>query len=291
MPPFSTWLQIVCLVTSAGIGFRLASAEEITHSEQSPVNIGTADVVWQPTWPMIDFYYATNADLTVENINAPSVEGSVRAIVNTSSMLNFAADTYNLLQFHFHQSAEHAIDGHRAAMELHFVNQKQGSTGNDDLLIVSLLIEIGAVDNPLLAPIFSSLGSIPNPSDSFTLSSFNIATLLPDDQRVFRYTGSLTTPPYSEHENWNIVAGAPLLISQGQFDAFTALFPQGNARDLQPLDGRVVALVPEPSSFGLIGGVWGVLLMAVWRRRCRPDMVVSGGVPQATLVPVGITRS
>ena len=103
--------------------------------------------------------------------------------------------------------------------------------------------------------------------DSFALSGIDIEGMLPEDQRVYRYTGSLTTPPYTEHEKWNIFVGTPLLLSRRQIDAFAALFPDGNAREVQPLDGRVVSVVPEPSSLNATAAICG--LLAAWLERRR----------------------
>jgi carbonic anhydrase len=49
----------------------------------------------------------------------------------------------------------------------------------------------------------------------------------------------LTTPPFSEGVRW-IVFAEPLEVSQKQIAKFQALFPNGNAREPQPLDDRVV---------------------------------------------------
>ena len=103
------------LVLCVGAGFGApAAADTGPPSEQSPINIVTADVVWQPTWPMIGFHYPSNADVSVLNVDAPSVEGSVRVTPSTPATLEFDTFTYDLLQFHFHLSAEHAVDGYVA---------------------------------------------------------------------------------------------------------------------------------------------------------------------------------
>jgi carbonic anhydrase len=54
-----------------------------------------------------------------------------------------------------------------------------------------------------------------------------------------RYTGSLTTPPYTTGVRW-IVLTTPIELSPAQITAFRALFPEGNARAVQPLDGRAI---------------------------------------------------
>lgn len=232
---------------------------------QSPIDIVTADVVYAPVLPGLAFHYATVADLTLTDINANDTEGTVRAVVNTPSWLDYDGDTFNLLQFHFHAPAEHAVDGHIAAMEMHFVNQ---STRTGGYLVVSRFLELGASDNLLLDPIFSSMKSIPNSGDTLALAGFDIDALLPENQSVYRYDGSLTTSPYAEGVAWNIFTAAPLFVSQAQLDEFMALFPDGDARELQPLDGRTVYLIPEPASI-VIAAVGLGMAAGVRRRRRR----------------------
>ncbi len=105
------------------------------------------------------------------------------------------------------------------------------------------------------------------------LPSFDLTALLPSDLRSYRYTGSLTTSPYTEGVNW-VVLNSPLELSMEQVDAFRALFPTGNQREWQRLNGRIIstdvedfASVPEPASLALFGA--GAFLFVVRRSRVR----------------------
>lgn len=213
--------------------------------EQSPIDIVTADVVQDPSFRPLSFQYAASTTLTVLNVDAPSVEGTIRGIPAPGSTLSYDGSVYNLLQFHFHIDSEHEIDGRRFPMEMHFVNQKVGSTGTDDLLVVGRFVEVGDT-NAVLVPFFDAIASIPNPGDSLGLTAFDIASLVPLGQPQYRYAGSLTTPPYTEGVNWNIFYGPSLAVSAAQIDQFAAAFPFGDSRDVQPLHGRLVTTaVPE----------------------------------------------
>ena len=56
----------------------------------------------------------------------------------------------------------------------------------------------------------------------------------------FHFTGSLTTPPCSEHVNWNVLK-TPVEVSKDQIKKFLALALIGqNARPVQPLFTRAV---------------------------------------------------
>jgi carbonic anhydrase len=61
---------------------------------------------------------------------------------------------------------------------------------------------------------------------------------LPDTRTVYRYAGSLTTPPCSEGVLWNVMRRTP---SDGRhhLEAFGEHFPP-NARELQPRNDRSI---------------------------------------------------
>ncbi|KAE8909166.1 hypothetical protein PF005_g9109 [Phytophthora fragariae] len=58
--------------------------------------------------------------------------------------------------------------------------------------------------------------------------------------KIFRYTGSLTTPPYSEGVQWVVVSDM-LEASPEQLELFRNFLPTPNARDTQKLNGRKVS--------------------------------------------------
>jgi carbonic anhydrase len=201
-------------------------------SQQSPLDIRSENVFYTQL-PALNFSYGTTVTLDVVNTGSPSDEATVRANVPAgAASVTLAGVTYKLLQFHFHTKAEHLIDGHQAAMELHLVHQADDGT----LLVVGRFIEPGDT-NALLAPIFSDLPQ--NTTQHKPVGPFSLPGLLPADLSTWRYPGSLTTPPFSEGVQWNVLA-APITLSQSQIDAFRALFPDGNSRPIQDLNGRAI---------------------------------------------------
>ena len=54
----------------------------------------------------------------------------------------------------------------------------------------------------------------------------------------YRYMGSVTAPPCTEHVAW-FVLKTPVEISPQQINAFAELYPN-DARPVQPLNGRIV---------------------------------------------------
>jgi carbonic anhydrase len=222
--------------------------------EQSPIDIITADTVYQAL-PPLKYTYGSSVDLHVINTGSPDEEATVRAELTSfgdANSLLLSGETYHLLQFHFHTKAEHLLDGKAFDMELHLVHEKAGSTDVKDLLVTAVYIEAGDF-NPTLEPIFADL-----PPDSLSprdITGFDIASLLPHDLSSYRYPGSLTTSPYTEGVQW-VVLNEPIHASLEQLHAFETLFPHENLRLPQELDGRVVLTdvesIPEPGSMTLL---------------------------------------
>lgn len=229
----------------------------------SPIDIVKANVV-RATLPALNFTYSANTSLSVINTGSPDEEKTVRADVPVGmGSVTVGGVTSNLLQFHWHIPSEHTVNGIATAMEMHLVHQGPGGV----LTVVGVFLEEGAF-NSELDKIFSALPPT-DLSPPLLVPSFNLQELLPEDLGSYRYTGSLTTPPFSEPVNW-IVLGQPLELSAAQIAQFEALFPHENIRHVQDLNGRVVLSdidVPEPATLSLIvvGGL--ALLGSRWRRR------------------------
>ena len=69
-------------------------------------------------------------------------------------------------------------------------------------------------------------------------ATFDPNKLLPEKLDVYRYMGSLTTPPSSEGVNWH-VAKDRVSASAAQIDAMKKIMGE-NARPVQLLNGRLL---------------------------------------------------
>ncbi len=138
---------------------------------------------------------------------------------------------YQLLQFHFHAPSEHARNGQRYAMEVHLVHK----SADGNLAVVGVLFERGR-ENPVLQKVLDNVSANLNEVKSVQGITINAADLLPEDRRVFHYSGSLTTPPCSENVNWFVMT-TPLEVSEKQVRQFQTLIGE-NARPLQPMHWR-----------------------------------------------------
>jgi carbonic anhydrase len=121
---------------------------------------------------------------------------------------------------------------------MHLVHRADNGTG--PILVVGVFIRAGR-ENSELAKIFSHLPA--QPDERRAAARFNLTKLLPQGLQSFRYDGSLTTPDpsgvFQEGVSW-VVLAEPVEMSQQQIEAFRQLFPEGNSREVQPLNGRTV---------------------------------------------------
>jgi carbonic anhydrase len=196
---------------------------------QSPIDIVTRDLtVDNALAAPLAAYRETRFE--IENnghtIELTPVSAGNRAVID--------GDLYELRQFHFHAPGEHLVDGAPFAMELHLVHEN--AWGN--LAVIGILIEEGS-HNETLGEIFENL-----PRDKTGEGAagpevtINLADLFAGSGVMYRYEGSLTTPPCTEGVKWSIL-GQPITMSPAQIDAFRRLY-RGNNRPVQNRYGRQV---------------------------------------------------
>lgn len=257
LSPIRPFQLAIAIFTQLGLTFSAIAAS------QSPIDFTPANTVYSSLSPL-SYNYSSNATLQVYNNGSPDEDSTVRSNVGASDgSLDVLGLTYTLKQFHFHTDSEHLLNGVAFPMEIHLVHQQVGATDNNGLLVTGRWIVEGA-ENVALASIFSNLPTDPT---GYSLSNFNLSALLPSSLESYRYSGSLTTPTYDEPVQW-VFLNTPLEMSAAQIQAFRTLFPAGNARDVQALDGRTITtdVIPEPSSLGLLS-IGAVFFMARSRRR------------------------
>ena len=139
---------------------------------------------------------------------------------------------FNLLQVHFHTPAEHAVNGMRYPMAAHFVH----ATSGGELGVLGVFFTEGAA-NPAVASLLRA-----HSQGNGTALSVDIDDMVPETVEVYRYMGSLTTPPCSEGVNWH-VANVPVEASADQIaQLHAALGP--SARSIQDRNGRLL-IAPE----------------------------------------------
>jgi carbonic anhydrase len=100
------------------------------------------------------------------------------------------------------------------------------------IAVVGILLILGQ-ENHALKELFTKLPREPvGEGTGLSLDRpINPADLFPPSPEMYRYMGSLTTPPCTEGLEWCIFA-QPVELSEAQISAFKALYP-GNARPVE----------------------------------------------------------
>ena len=193
-------------------------------SRQSPIALSGA-----VTAPSAEYRMHYPAAATTLRHNGQTIQADVA----DGSPLVIAGEPYRLVQYHFHAPSEHVIGGERLPLELHLVHR-----GPRGLAVLGVLIQAGR-DNPAYQPLLDALPR--RRGQERTLAGvLSPATLVGPLDRVYRYAGSLTTPPCAEGVEWHVVA-APVELSEAQIARLTGVLG-GNSRPVQPLNGRQVEL-------------------------------------------------
>jgi len=182
-----------------------------------------------------------NVALTVDYETGPltvSNKGlTIQADFAPGSTMTSGGMAFNLIQIHFHTPSEHAISGKRYPLTGHFVHATEGGK----LGVLGVMFEEGAA-NAELAKILAAAPAGKSEPATVAGQTIDPNGMLPADRSVYRYMGSLTTPPCSEGVNWHVL-NAPITASAEQIAAFEKLMGD-NARPVRALNNRLV-VAPE----------------------------------------------
>jgi carbonic anhydrase len=201
--------------------------------EQSPIDIVTAKAA--PLQAGTKGFDEVRLDPTVRKAPVDIVNNghTIQVDVVGTESLTIGKEPYVLQQFHFHSPSEHTVDGKSYPLEAHFVHK----SADGRLAVIGVLFEEGA-ENVALAPFWRKLPTTTGGKVGLGGDGVSISTLLPALHEVYRYPGSLTTPPCSEAVKW-LVMRDRLTASAAQIAALKAIIHVNN-RPVQPLLGRVV---------------------------------------------------
>ncbi|XP_063309590.1 carbonic anhydrase 9 [Pelobates fuscus] len=233
-------------------------------SEQSPINIDTGSVVFDPNLKPIRLsgYNVTSAaSLRLKN------NGHTVLLDLPDSLLVFDGlpQTFRAAQLHFHwgskdsPGSEHTVNKHRFRGEIHVVHYSaeydsisEAVQRRGGLAVLAAFIEEGTEENPNYEELLSYLENVAEEGQSTEIPRFDIRGLLPQKlDRYYRYNGSLTTPPCFQSVNWTIFNQTIALSEQQLATLEDSIHSdhdhvlQMNFRQPQSLNGRLVL-----SSFG-----------------------------------------
>lgn len=202
-------------------------------SAQSPIDFREKEITFVDHLPRVRFSYPRSTDVTLVNTGSPDKFATVRADVPAgTAFITVHSVRYDLAQFHWHTPSEHTIEGQRAPLEMHLVHRKP----NGSFLVIGIFIEPGRVRSAI-DPIFRALPK--QPGTTHDVPNVHLRNLLPHRRESFRYSGSLTIPPFTEGVDFIIFTNSISFLPQ-QIRAFRELFENGNNREVQPLNGREI---------------------------------------------------
>lgn len=150
-------------------------------------------------------------------------------------LVDFAGETYRLVQYHLHTPSETEMRGQAYPLEIHFVHQ--GSNGH--ALVIAVLAKSGAA-NAELGKLIEQLPKEEGKEYAITDGDINPIDLMPATKTgYYLFPGSLTTPPCSEGVQWLVMADT-ITASSAQIVTLRKAMGGPNARPVQPLNKRRV---------------------------------------------------
>jgi carbonic anhydrase len=183
-------------------------------SLQAPVNVA----VTYPAWSNGSIY---NNGHTV--VVTPTV---------TTGMLRLDNVPFALTELHVHVPAEHTVQGHRYEAEIHVVNHLRP---NNQLAVALTTFIAAGEHNPGWDALIAALPGHEEQRNPIS-GAVNLVSLLSlgnlPAEWLYRYEGSLTTPPCSPAVTF-LIRQAPIVLSREQIDALSSAMVR-NARPLQP---------------------------------------------------------
>ncbi|KAG1660186.1 Carbonic anhydrase [Nymphon striatum] len=234
--------------------------EHCGGKRQSPVDI-EVDAVKENKQLLNDIKFVNYNKVPVTYLIQNNGHTAVMAPTKSNPEVDIVIDdfgTYRFLQLHFHWGSkdslgsEHTINGEHLPLEMHLVHANPEADDplaeSDGLAVLGVLFKIGK-KNKNLQPIIDSLQAIKYNTNETLVKPFALNKILPINRSVYRYMGSLTTPPCSEAVIWSVFT-TYVTISEEQVEQFRSLIDVhgeelvDNFRPTQPLNGRVVEKSP-----------------------------------------------
>ncbi|MDT0566028.1 carbonic anhydrase family protein [Streptomyces sp. DSM 3412] len=239
-----------------------SSAVGRSYGEQSPVDIRPLDVD-HAALPPLRFAHPTTLDLELHfddpdhhraetgplrNGRPDCVrddEGTVKAVPPPGGecRVRVGADRYELVDVHWHTPSEHTVSGVAFPMEQHMryrrVTDEDGAAGagkDSGFAVVGVFVHPGRANDSL----DRLLTSARRAAERWEVPGVELDALLPSCTESYRYLGSTTVCPYTPGVRW-IVLTHPVQASATALAHYRTVFPEGNARAVQPLgDRRIV---------------------------------------------------
>ncbi|KAI9783210.1 MAG: hypothetical protein M1839_004050 [Geoglossum umbratile] len=161
-------------------------------NNQSPINLNSKIGRIAPGTMKLSI---PNGAAELENLGS-TVEVVMEGLNGTLTLEN---KTFDLQQFHFHTPSEHRIDEEHFPLEMHMVHQ---TADGSDTAVVAVLFQLseGRKSTPLVKSALAKVHDVATPGSVTETCELDFSKFVKalSKQEMFRYTGSLTTPPCKE---------------------------------------------------------------------------------------------
>ncbi|XP_022834428.1 putative carbonic anhydrase 5 [Spodoptera litura] len=162
---------------------------------------------------------------------------------------------YRLEQLHFHWLSEHAVNGIKYPMEIHFVHVRADLTVNqalhrkDGLAIISVFgnVQSELEDSDLhMSEVMTHVPKLMRAGNRLSGVLLDMTKLLNvDKSSYYTYAGSLTSPDCNEAVTW-IIFTSPIFLTDAQYRMFANIgIVRHNFRSLQRVNQQVVYMPVE----------------------------------------------
>lgn len=172
----------------------------------SSINISTRGI-------KLDANSEIKIDFQTTNIEMQSRSFTQTELADTENLVDtvtLKGSKYTLSKFHFHTPSEHIVNGKRFPMELQLLHKSKSGK----LAVLVLLF-----DADKTSPAEDTQAEQPLVAD--------VAKLLAQDNTVYAYIGSLTTPPCTKNVSW-IVLQQPITMSPANIVDFQEILHKKN---------------------------------------------------------------
>ena len=198
---------------------------------QSPINIIVDHTIPVNNINNLKVFYSPETVVSKVKNNGHSIQFDFEP----GDSIQYKKDVYHLKQIHFHEPAEHIVNGVRYPVEIHFLH----ISDEDNITVLSIFGEEGEVSE--LYSFFETFLPVKNGASKEINYAIDLTSLYPKSKNFYSYSGSLTTPPCTENVNW-IIFKEPLILSYKHVLKLKDNMPLNNYRNEQPLNDRIVYL-------------------------------------------------
>lgn len=164
---------------------------------------------------------------------------------------------YKLNNVHFHLNSEHTFNGddYEDKMEMHLVHELSEESKDKDpdnknqYLVIAIVYNYDDTkdDDEFIGKVNF---------ETHNVNGFDLSHYVSDSKNFYYYQGSLTTPHCDESVNW-IVMDQNYTMSESQYESFKDFieenYPEGNNRNVQPLNERTVYYIDQGGSSKYVG--------------------------------------